>query len=81
MNWRNDIQMSEYKVITLSLAEEDIADQTDITVVAGIHYDHLEQQQVLYIESILDEMFNEIVQQYKNEKWNNKIRRTTSPIS
>lgn len=29
MNWRKGIPMSEYKVITLPLAEEDIADQTD----------------------------------------------------
>ncbi len=28
-NWRKDILMLEYKVITLPLAEEDIADQTD----------------------------------------------------
>lgn len=29
MNWRKGIRMSEYKVIILPLAEEDIADQTD----------------------------------------------------
>ena len=29
MNWRKGIQMATYKVITLPLAEEDIADQTD----------------------------------------------------
>ena len=29
MNWRKGIPMAEYKVITLPLAEEDIADQTD----------------------------------------------------
>jgi hypothetical protein len=29
MNWRKGIPMKEYKVITLPLAEEDIADQTD----------------------------------------------------
>ena len=29
MNWRKGIQMAAYKVITLPLAEEDIADQTD----------------------------------------------------
>jgi len=29
MIWRKGIPMSEYKVITLPLAEEDIADQTD----------------------------------------------------
>ena len=28
-NWRKGIPMIEYKEITLSLAEEDIADQTD----------------------------------------------------
>ena len=28
-NWRKSIPMTEYKVITLPLAEEDIADQTD----------------------------------------------------
>lgn len=28
-NWRKGIQVSEYKVITLPLAEEDIAEQTD----------------------------------------------------
>lgn len=28
-NWRKDIQMIEYKVITLPLAEGDIEDQTD----------------------------------------------------
>lgn len=28
-NWRKDIPMTEYKVITLPLAEKDIADQTD----------------------------------------------------
>lgn len=28
-NWRKDIPMIEYKVITLPLAEEDIEDQTD----------------------------------------------------
>lgn len=29
MNWRKGIPMATYKVITLPLAEEDIADQTD----------------------------------------------------
>lgn len=29
MNWRKGIPMAEYKVITLPLAEENIADQTD----------------------------------------------------
>ena len=29
MNWKKGILMLEYKVITLPLAEEDIADQTD----------------------------------------------------
>ena len=28
-NWRKDIPMTEYKVITLPFAEEDTADQTD----------------------------------------------------
>lgn len=28
-NWRKGIPMTKYKVITLPLAEEDIADQTD----------------------------------------------------
>lgn len=29
MNWRNDIQVSKYKVFTLPLAERDIAEQAD----------------------------------------------------